>query len=203
MRASMEQLLLELGLPSVLFSQDYKWYGCLATASWAKHLWEFLHSYNIVLVGRGPVLHCSRLNDQFLMQSFRESGFRGKYLMALNRCRLYLQVTTISNITQGSGEHLTNWAWDGQRSPFYHSTYSWPAQGRPAPLDWNTWCRALTQSFGLCPSTQAFAHRVGHWLESPDAGIWFVSPSEYRLYVRQGTQWVYYPCVGGRLSRLC
>ena len=49
LRASMELLTLEIGLPGHVLQQPYQLFGHLATNSWLSHLWEFCDDSNIQL----------------------------------------------------------------------------------------------------------------------------------------------------------
>jgi hypothetical protein len=59
-------------------------------------------------------------------------------MVRLNRCRLYLQVLTISDIT-ANGKQLLPHAKLGQPIPHRVSTLSWPRQGSPNKADWLLW----------------------------------------------------------------
>jgi hypothetical protein len=203
LRASLEQLQLELGLPGYPFSHEFKSFGHLATTSWIKSLWQFLSDTAISLHGQGPTLPLRRDNDLYLIQSFYDAGFRGASLQALNRCRLYLQATTLSDIATGSGCSIMHWAWVGQQSRITHisSSYEWPVQHRPDARDWRIWQTALTSTFGVVASTRSLSARVGMWIDPDSAWLWFLSVAEERLYEKRLTGWVFYPRYGGRSGR--
>ncbi len=202
-RASFEQLGLELGLPDSPFSHAFKSFGHLATTSWVKSLWQFLSDQSISLLGPVPTLPKRRENDSYLIQTFYEVGFRGASLQALNRCRIYLRATTLSDIVTGSGSSITHGAWTGQRSTINQSSsmYAWPVQHRPAARDWSTWQRALTAAYGVVASTRSWSGRLGRWIDSDSNWIWFISPTEERLYERRSDGWFFYPRYGGRSGR--
>ena len=55
-----------------------------------------------------------RENDVCLMESLVEfEYFTKKQMEAINRCRIYLQVVTLADITNGSGSFISRLAYDG------------------------------------------------------------------------------------------
>jgi len=57
-------------------------------------------------------------NDSFLMEDFVKAGYNSTELWTLNNCRLYLQVTTIADISDHMGEHvLPNVVVQGKQTP--------------------------------------------------------------------------------------
>jgi hypothetical protein len=204
LRASMEQLSLELGLPGTPFSQDYREFGILATPCWIVSCWRFVFESQLTLQGPCLTLHLRREQDQFLIKAFAAAGFRRSSLVTLNRCRLFLQAVTLADITTGSGNAITTWAWEGQVPPSpMNTSWDWPVQGRPTPQQWKLWQRALQSTFGVAVGTRSLSTRLGRWIDADfDQWQWFLSPSEQRLYERQGSQWVFHPRSGGRSPRL-
>jgi len=71
---------------------------------WLQSLWEFVSetyltiNYSLQWIPLSP-----RENDQFIMDMFRERQLHGKIMEILNRCRLYLQVITLSDIVTDDG----------------------------------------------------------------------------------------------------
>ena len=70
LRASMEQMLLEIGTPGHLLQLDYSTYGNIATDCWIKTVWKFAWENEIDITDTGPQLESYRWNDQFLMEEF-------------------------------------------------------------------------------------------------------------------------------------
>jgi hypothetical protein len=66
-------------------------------------------------------------------------------LRAFNRCRLYLQVTHLSEITTADGKSITHDAWTGDRTQI--SPLLWPVQAKPGPKSFRTWRRLLAMAF--------------------------------------------------------
>eukprot|EP00957_Ditylum_brightwellii_P201776 15327190-Ditylum_brightwellii.AAC.1 len=82
------------------------------------------------------------------MQKLAAFGYRGYQVAMLNRCRIYMQVTTLSNFTSGDKTFIPKLFLDG----VYHkapSPYQWPPHARPAQPYWRLWYEAITLTFNL------------------------------------------------------
>ncbi len=200
-RASVQQLQLELGLPGGIFTQPFKLYHNLATDCWIKHTWQFLSTNDMSIDTPGPDLPLRRRHDRFLLPSFYASGFRGAELQSLNRCRVYLQVTTLADIADGAGTSITKSAWDGHLDMLRPHYFDWPVQTLPPPRDWALWRKALIASLGVHPLHRTFSPGLGPWLDSALEWIWFYSPSEERLFARANNGWQSFSRAPGRRSR--
>jgi hypothetical protein len=79
------------------------------------------------------------------MDVFRERcTFKPNELKSLNQCRLFLQVTVVSDICDASGRAISKDYFDGVLSTI-QSRDSAAVQERPVALKtWNLWKRALT-----------------------------------------------------------
>jgi hypothetical protein len=80
-----------------------------------------------------------REGDQLLMQVFHRQNPTLEVLGILNRCRLYLQVSYVSEICSGDGLAISEHAWSGQlfEGPFWAA--SWPSQHKPPAGEWKIW----------------------------------------------------------------
>ena len=200
-RGSVQQLKVELGLPGPLFRQDYQKFHQLATESWIKHVWLFLWENSMSMDDPGPHLEVRRAGDQFLIQTFYEAGFKGRQLCQLNRCRLYLRVTTLADIANGSGTTIAPTAWQGTYDSTRPHYYRWPAQQRPTTSDWQQWQRALMLAFGIHGITHPLPHLLGSWVDDRKTWQWFHSSSDERLYHQHDAVWEFHSRLPGRASR--
>ena len=62
-------------------------------------------------------------DEYFIKEAFLEGGFKLWTLIKLNWYRLYLQVITLSNITDGLGDKLCKKAYYSQRDTWRESSY--------------------------------------------------------------------------------
>eukprot|EP00957_Ditylum_brightwellii_P113228 8635093-Ditylum_brightwellii.AAC.1 len=65
--------------------------------------WQFLEENNLLLKETTQNLMPSRENDQFLVEEFACNNIRGAKPEMLNHCRLFLNVTSLSDICSGDG----------------------------------------------------------------------------------------------------
>jgi hypothetical protein len=85
----------------------------------------------------------NREHDLFLMDYFVEEGLSPKALGSLNRCRLYLQVITLVDITSADGTSIISDVFHGIPLQDRRSKLTWPCQQWPPHKDWELWRSAL------------------------------------------------------------
>jgi hypothetical protein len=130
LRSSCQALQLELGSAQPFFDLDFSKWGGLATQSWVKYTWSFVSKYKLQLQTDLPTLHSRRLNDAFLMDRIVSANFFPPHdLLSINRCRLYLQVVTLSDIMDAAGNKVLLEMWEGTQTSFRDpQQYNWPNQ---------------------------------------------------------------------------
>ncbi len=107
-RACIERHKLEVGCSGPLFSTDFQSHGSTTTkTTWIFHAWKYMWDNKMTLAESTPHLLPQRDNDVFIMEQLARAGHTPKQLSELNRCRLYLQVTTHSDISSGDGTSIT------------------------------------------------------------------------------------------------
>ena len=132
----MESLKLELGRPGHVLSQPYDTLQHLATDSWIKFTWEFCQTHSTVIHDDTPNFAPLRVHDRYLTHLFMSFTSQKSTLRALQRCCLYLQVTTLSEICTGNGRQIQSTYWDGHRATYSLNSFHWPTQPRPPPSEW-------------------------------------------------------------------
>jgi hypothetical protein len=108
---------------------------------------EIFQEFDIKLIEGTPGLPLRRRGDFYLIQAFVSNNFKGQELIRLNRCRLFLRVVTLADISSADGKMITHDAWHGRLDTTRPQYFSWPNQGNPAPRDWNLWRKALSLTF--------------------------------------------------------
>jgi hypothetical protein len=205
LHASLQRHNLELGTGVSMFQSSYSKYSSLATDTWLKHNWTFQHRSNIDIEIAAPCPVIRREHDRFLVPVFWDMGYRKSQLMALNRCRLFLQVSTISDLSSGDGKSIMECFWNGKRNNYTTSPYKWPGCGDPSTQDWVVWRSALLTLFSDNPTSRACRQLrlpLGNWLGADDKWEWWISESEQRLYQHCDSTWkVYTPPTGYRSRR--
>ena len=186
LRASAQHLLLELGTSHQLFEHDYRIFGPIATKSWMKHTWQFFSEFNISLESDTPSLHLQCPQDQFLMEGFQQHYNKG--LPRLNRCRMYLNVCSLAEITTADGKYITKDAWEGNRASIATNTYTWPTQQRPSTTSWNVFREAICKTFRVNPTTRKLDQPLTSW-NLTTTGQYYYSEPEQRIYSRNQQLW--------------
>lgn len=203
-RTSIEWAKVELGLSSNLFLYDYDTFSHHLTPCWIKHLWQFCSEFGINIEDRvTPDIHPRRINDQFIMESIITRGTcTPTQLQQLNRCRLYLKVTNLSDITNGYGTWFTKSALEGTIDSTRPTHYHWPIQTRPNIATWRLWRRILKSTF---PNLlHRFQTPLGSWRDGErDKWIWFYHLRSQQVFRKFGIVWKVYRRVSqrGRLGR--
>eukprot|EP00978_Attheya_sp_CCMP212_P001425 scaffold2990_cov61-Attheya_sp.AAC.3 len=140
--------MVELGLPGSFLDHDFTQFGKLATTSWLRHTWKFIHSTEMSVETAGiPKLEAQRYNDQHLTLAFARNGFSGPDLIDLNHCRMFLQVTTLSDISSGDGLRLMPLRQIVARNKLNTSRYRWPTTKYPSLRVRQLWAVAVSNCF--------------------------------------------------------
>ena len=186
--AAMEQLRLESGLPRANGEWHLSDTALCLTPCWIKDLLLFCDDNEITIQDTCADLDYGSTDDIYLMEAFRESGFTPKELKILNQCRLFLRVLTLSDICTMDLKRITLDSYNGnpqRRRP----QCGWPrAPPQLSSTHWNLWKKAITKCFLRTGTTQReIRHNLGNWLPGiRETWEWFWSPSDNRLYHRQG-----------------
>jgi ribonuclease HI len=205
LRASMEQLLLELGTPGKLLQLDYSKLENIATDCWIKTVWKFAWENEIEITDTGPQLEPYRWNDQFLMEEFARKGKKGHELKKLNECRMFLEVTNLSEITSADGKKIKATSWKGIKDKNKCNQFQWPRS--PEALTtrhWQLWRKAINECF-VDPTKldeRVLLMPLGDWEKNVTATwTWFYSEEEDSLYKREGLLWYQFDTARGQRRR--
>jgi hypothetical protein len=116
----------------------------LGTSSWLMSVWYFMSKLNIKLdIKQAWLPQPPQSTDINLMDYFLTKGMTGNELLSINRCRIYLQLLNLSDMTSADGCHLIPHVLHGQRVTDRKSTLEWPTQQMPATADWQVWSNAF------------------------------------------------------------
>jgi hypothetical protein len=159
---------------------------------WLVSFWNFLHKAQLLITTTKHWLpKLVREHDKVLMDYFIALGYSTHILGALNRCRIYLQVITLSDIVSADGSCIIPDIFHGLPLLDRCSTLKWPCQQRPPNTDWGIWQSALRP---LQPRNKLF-HPLGKWTthESHQLWNWFQDISSHTYFHRdsEGT-WTSY-----------
>jgi hypothetical protein len=115
---------------------------------WIPQIRDFLHHINgQIIVGKRKQM-TYREDDSYLMDSEYLATITRRERIYIHRCRLYLQVETVSDIATAAGNTIHE-AWKSPQSTKpSRSTLNWPRQNNPCKAAWSTWNKFL-KSFTL------------------------------------------------------
>jgi hypothetical protein len=134
------------------------------------------------------------------MQLFYDKGARGKDLQKLNQCRMFLQVTMLSDIVTADNRYITRTAREGNFDNTWPHYHRWPNQGNPGVNKRTFWREQLSSL--LCGGNRDFRlmTALGAWTDTtPGIWEWFFCLYEEHLYRQSNSEWTYY--LPGLLSR--
>jgi hypothetical protein len=161
-----------LGAPTTLILHD--------DSHWLSSLRHFLGSLDASLHVKGLELpQPLRDVDVCIMDATHMlPGIKKAQLQAFNRCRIYIGVIYVAEISTADGRNLSCEAWDGSRSRL--SPVLWPHQPKPGPKFFRTWRRLLATAFLLSHQARVsyntrdltLRRPLGRWLPSSVA-FWY------------------------------
>ncbi|WP_317202409.1 hypothetical protein, partial [Janthinobacterium sp.] len=194
----MEATKLEIGCEGSVLLKKFEDLGVLTTPTWLTHNWNFLSDNCMGIEDSVSELELQRENDQYLIRTFQQAGFKGVILKRLNVCRLFLKVVTVSDISTGCGRYISTPGWKGEVDFTRAERYDWPYQGEPCARDWDFWRNALLKA--LCSRQRVLQRRLGRWLSTAVAR-WYYDDGSERLYEANNDRILMYHRVPGHASR--
>ena len=186
---------LEVGRSRGIFELPYAEIKQELTYSWIQDTLQFLDTTGISIKGATPALQQWRENDSFLMDditSVQGTNITDADRQAFQRCRLYLQVNTLSDIVNGGGTHILAAAWRVHKewTSMSSAAYGWPYQPTPTQSDVEAWQRVLTMVYAVCPRYLNFSRRLGGFYKQCRKYVtWMWDRRSESLYERDGQQW--------------
>ena len=126
---SLQTAQLEAGSTSLLLTDPTPFLPYL-TDSWITSVRNFLRANQLSLqFSKNWNFRLARVNDQMIMDSFRHCNrFTPTDLLNVNAVRLFLQVSTLSDISSADGKTLLPHILLGEPSTTRTSSINWPRQ---------------------------------------------------------------------------
>ena len=144
-----EALQLEVGSQQPLFDLDYETFEALCTESYLKTVWKYVQEHKIKVTAPITIPKPARVNDVAIADAMmkHKSKFSDKEILVIKRCRMYMQVYYLSDITTGNGKQITEAAYKCKRDEFKQSNLKW--QYQPKPTSWmiEIWQKMLYMVF--------------------------------------------------------
>jgi ribonuclease HI len=117
--------------------------------SWLMSVRDFLHHMKAEIRGIPIVITPQyRANDKHIMEIAINSCHRYtmKDLQLIQACRVHMQVTVLSEITDSTGEQIKDeWLYPHKKRA--ESNWKWPRQPSPGRTAWQTWRRFIKTEF--------------------------------------------------------
>jgi hypothetical protein len=163
-------------------------------APWIHSLQHFLQHADLRITT--PNITCNTLirdNDIPLMTLATQYTKNIDHIRAINSCRIWLQVTTLAEITDSNGLTLLKPAITGEDDPngephLWHlsrSLNSWPTQPKPPKKSWNIWQKMLKRY--TSNSHNILNIPLGHWTAAWNNHITWHFLSDKRMHMIQRT----------------
>ena len=122
----------------------------------------------------------------------------------INRCRIFLQATTVSDITSADGTRITEYAWTPEQKQSItnprRSKHDWPRQPRPGPKSWKAWKGAIQRHLSKKGKGQTLQIPLGPWTVSPSESRqhweWYIDHDNSRIIHNTTMQATAYPLIG-------
>jgi len=116
-----------------------------------------------------------RQHDRYIMEDFADQNFSKQKLEQLNACRMYLQVTTLAEVSDHTGTELIPQAFPMATPPgtkcmntISTSTLQWPNIAPPMPPCWRTWSTMIRSLYTGSRNGTRLQQPLGHWLPTYD-----------------------------------
>ena len=117
--------------------------------------------------------------------------FTKSELMTINRCRLYLRVLFLSDITDGAEKNVTSKAMNGIDDSFRKSRWIWPLQIRPTAPEWKIWQKGIgILATGREQRSRTLSSPLGPWTKQSHQQLqWYFCKSEGTVYRKLRVGW--------------
>ena len=117
-------------------------------SKWTNDLIRVLSKYNVkIKLPDTNIKKLQRFNDKFIMDDLLSSISSTKIRKQLNACRLFLQITFISELTDIDGTHLIHGILKDDSSKMSPTTRHWTKQGSYNSSTWKVWSKVITQLY--------------------------------------------------------
>jgi hypothetical protein len=135
--ASIGYLQLQVGSNQNPLTLNFDKWGYLAPLSWGKMLWRSLNHFNVELYMKYDIIPLPREHDVLVVTIIMSTGMSQQWVSSMNRCRGYLGVLFLSDMSTADGNYLEQFTFDPHENST-QSAYKFPKE-RPTAADWKRW----------------------------------------------------------------
>ena len=189
LKCNLEQLRIEIGDNISILNSNYnKYKPLILTDSYAQNTWEFMSKHNITLDVEIDSIPLLRDGDSCIMRGFIDNpNIPRSSLAQLNRCRIYLKVFTVSDISSGDGTRIRDEVWHGRQFQTGRNICMWPIWGRPSLSSWSYWRTALKATF-CTEKDKVLKLPLHQWINVPQYWEWFCIQRDEHSHLIQYTK---------------
>ena len=155
-------LQLQVGCLDSPLSLPYSTWAHLSPVCWTKCFWESLQYFKLDIRTQYASLPPQRENDTSIMDFLLPHLSSPQTMASINRCRCYLNMIYLSDITTLDGLLISSDLVWGNRSSL-RSRLRFPPE-HPTAKDWQTWVEVWTAATGVGLS---LPRALGKWLRHP------------------------------------
>jgi hypothetical protein len=114
---------------------------------WIPSIRDFLHHIEAKIMGATQNPPLFREKDCYIMDSELLDSLTYKERMLIHRCRLFLQVKVLSDISNTAGNAIHEaWLHPNSDKPSY-SLKKWPKQSNPGKEAWRIWKKFIISAY--------------------------------------------------------
>jgi len=133
-------------------------------STWITDIWKFIHQAKITVDVENQWLpRLCRQHDTAIMDFAITLSLNAFQLGCINTCRLFLQVTTLSDIVSANGEYIVPFILDGHRDECRGTDLLWPSIPCPPASFWRHWNQFLQH----LTNGRRLIQPLGPWLNTP------------------------------------
>jgi hypothetical protein len=114
---------------------------------WIPSIRDFLYHMDAQITNATSGLPLYRENDSLIMDSTTIKELSRKEQILVNRCRIFLQIENLSDITNAEGKQILSQYINNHPTKPSRSRKKWPLQGDPGREAWNIWKRVISRAF--------------------------------------------------------
>ena len=191
LRASYELVQIEVGLFGNFLCRDYTTFGCLASHTWFKLVWEYTHLYGVQVELRNVEVPKVRQRDRVLMEEVIQVIPPSQW-PSFNRARKHFKVYFLSQLTLCDGVTVNPATLGNGTWKLAESSMTFPVE-RPTPSDIALWRETIavitSKSYRLSP-------RLGKHIRLPYDAVCWMTTGDNNTVVRidgQGNRTRYVP----------
>jgi hypothetical protein len=157
----LEYTQLECGTDTPILEAEFTTYEpTILTKKWITECWRYMSlcKSTVAITGLWATTE-AREGDTALMDKFLKQDTTDAQMKDVNRCRIYLQVFHISDITDLSGNTIEEWAKRGKHQSNRTSKLNWPVQQRLLAGAWKKHSKALRWIMTTCTAVSGHGRR--------------------------------------------